>query len=330
MVQKTDTSPVKLGGSPSSRTPAAALVTRPRSPSISAGASQLAAFKDKHGWASVKMQRLTSGARVQHPTRGVGTVVKIGSNERRSKPYKVRFDSGEVHHYSEETSNELQVTRFKYTTAAIKSEVPSSKARASWSKPRNVVAAASVFREGRYQDAPSEPTDRDGESSVVADGNKAQTDNGECLRDSERTAAAPQRPDSMPELLALSQSSPYSASPPLQPRSPQRDLCAIELTAVLQSPEQDMLKSQSSEACQASAAQHCATPRTALQRGGRRGGTLDIPGDRTDCRLTLPSPSSLTPNGWFAPLSGPGCCHRATSTEICKAGAPPTCALPIY
>ena len=56
--------------------------------------------------------RFKSGARVQHPTRGDGTV-HIVTNDSRSKPYKVKFDNGEVHQYSEESAAKLKPCRSK-------------------------------------------------------------------------------------------------------------------------------------------------------------------------------------------------------------------------
>ena len=43
--------------------------------------------------------RFTSGARVQHPKRGAGTVTEIRQGDPNGKPYHVQFDSGEVHRY---------------------------------------------------------------------------------------------------------------------------------------------------------------------------------------------------------------------------------------
>ena len=43
----------------------------------------------------------TVGSRLQHPTRGEGTVVQILANDPRGKPYKVKFDNGEVHQYND-------------------------------------------------------------------------------------------------------------------------------------------------------------------------------------------------------------------------------------
>ena len=232
---------MKLGGSPSSKSPAAAPVTRLRSPSLSAGSSpssktpeaapvtrspstsaghqvrnqQLAAFKAKHGLASVKLQRFTSGARVQHPTRGAGTVVEIDSSDRHNKPYKVKLDNGEVKYYSEESSSELQVLRHEKKQSP-KTDCSSRKARATSFKPRDAVE-----------------DDKDGEPS-------------------------PRPPESMADAPGLSSIPRYLAGPsqsppnPLSPRSRQ-DLCMVELTAMPspERPEQDTLKSENSEACNA-------------------------------------------------------------------------------
>ena len=253
--QKTHTaSSIKLDSSPSPRTSAGP--SGKRSPSASVGTSQLAAFKAKHGLGSVKSQRFTSGARVQHPTRGAGSVVEIDSSARRNKPYKVRFDSGEVQHYSEETSAKLQVTNLKEIAPSIKKTAPSSQARVSSAKTRNVVAAAPVFREGWYQDAPSEPADRGGEPSVVVDDNKTQHENGKCLPDGEDSAAKPQLPDSTPELPMLLRSSSYSPPPTPKLHSPTRNLCMLGLIALPQEQQQDALTSQSSEACHSHAHVH--------------------------------------------------------------------------
>ena len=37
-----------------------------------------------------------TGARVEHPSRGSGKVIEVLANDARNKPYRVRFDNGEV------------------------------------------------------------------------------------------------------------------------------------------------------------------------------------------------------------------------------------------
>ena len=53
---------------------------------------------------------LVSGSRVEHPTRGKGTVMEVAKHDARGKPYKVVYDrSGEVHHYSEDSAQKLSL-----------------------------------------------------------------------------------------------------------------------------------------------------------------------------------------------------------------------------
>ena len=58
---------------------------------------------------SVAVQELPQvGVRVEHPQRGLGTVVEMLVDDSRKKPCKVAFDNGEVHQYSKESAAKLR------------------------------------------------------------------------------------------------------------------------------------------------------------------------------------------------------------------------------
>jgi hypothetical protein len=50
---------------------------------------------------------LRPGMKVDHPVHGLGTVVLVDFNNVRGKPYKVEFDNGETHEYSEDSAVKL-------------------------------------------------------------------------------------------------------------------------------------------------------------------------------------------------------------------------------
>jgi hypothetical protein len=51
------------------------------------------------------------GARMLHDEHGSGYIAEVNLNEKRGKPYRVRFDSGEVHAYSLSSALKLRVKR---------------------------------------------------------------------------------------------------------------------------------------------------------------------------------------------------------------------------
>ena len=52
---------------------------------------------------------LLAGNHIVHPTRGHGVIVAVIAQDQRGKPYHIRFDSGEEHHYSFESAAKLRV-----------------------------------------------------------------------------------------------------------------------------------------------------------------------------------------------------------------------------
>jgi RNA polymerase-interacting CarD/CdnL/TRCF family regulator len=60
--------------------------------------------------ASWDLSAFTEGSRVVHPTRGAGYVSQIDQHDLMGKPVTVKFDSGEVHHYSGDAESKLRVT----------------------------------------------------------------------------------------------------------------------------------------------------------------------------------------------------------------------------
>jgi hypothetical protein len=67
---------------------------------------------DALGEAPKVIPPLTAGCRVFHPTNGLGLLTKVDPDDVTGKPFHVRFDSGEHHHYSQESaSKKLQPYR---------------------------------------------------------------------------------------------------------------------------------------------------------------------------------------------------------------------------
>ena len=54
------------------------------------------------------------GTRVQHPKRGLGTVGALDLREKRSKQITVVFDTGDTHHYSDESAKKIRVVDAAY------------------------------------------------------------------------------------------------------------------------------------------------------------------------------------------------------------------------
>jgi hypothetical protein len=55
------------------------------------------------------LEALVEGARVLHDGRGPGYITQVELNDPRGKPYRVAYDSGEVHSYSMLSAAKLQV-----------------------------------------------------------------------------------------------------------------------------------------------------------------------------------------------------------------------------
>ena len=60
-------------------------------------------------------KELKLGDRLVHPVWGPGAVAAISVDDERGKPFKVQFDSGEVHHYSAHSALKLLSQRVEYT-----------------------------------------------------------------------------------------------------------------------------------------------------------------------------------------------------------------------
>ena len=66
---------------------------------------------------------LRVAVRVVHPTRGGGIVDEIRMNDR-DKPYKVRFDNGEVHYYSQDSLTKLAVGNVAVAQGSVPAKSP--------------------------------------------------------------------------------------------------------------------------------------------------------------------------------------------------------------
>ena len=62
---------------------------------------------------SVHHESFCIGTRVEHPTRGSGLIEEVSINDR-GKPYKVKFDNGEVHYYSHESAMKLKTAKTNF------------------------------------------------------------------------------------------------------------------------------------------------------------------------------------------------------------------------
>ena len=60
----------------------------------------------------------TVGTHIEHASRGKGVVVDVRDDDSRGKPYSVRFDSGETHHYTIDQIN-AKNTRLQQTASAL-------------------------------------------------------------------------------------------------------------------------------------------------------------------------------------------------------------------
>ena len=68
---------------------------------------------------------VTEGCRVRHETRGLGRVERINASSLRGRPYRVRFDSGEVHEYSEGSMFQPNILCNSGVPAPSDSQMPS-------------------------------------------------------------------------------------------------------------------------------------------------------------------------------------------------------------
>ena len=59
------------------------------------------------------------GMAVDHPLRGAGIVIEIDREDERGKPYKIKFDDAEVHHYSEHSLGKMTIRPGAETTSHV-------------------------------------------------------------------------------------------------------------------------------------------------------------------------------------------------------------------
>ena len=63
------------------------------------------------------------GMAVEHPSRGAGIVIEIDREDERGKPYKIKFDDAEVHHYSEHSLGKMTIRPGAETTSHVLANV---------------------------------------------------------------------------------------------------------------------------------------------------------------------------------------------------------------